>query len=143
MWFEEFLAEVFIRGAHDWFCEHPADALVAVPLFPVKERQRGFNQAERLGRALSKAAGVPLSGRVLERTTDTRTQTRLSRSERAENVRRAFALKGHLSAIKDRRIVLVDDVLTTGATANAAARVLRRHGAAEVCAWTLARGLLH
>ena len=143
LWVEPFLAEILIQIAMPVVQAEGWDLIVPVPLYRRREAEREFNQAERLGKALSKAAGVPLSARILERTADTRTQTRLSRSERAENVRRAFALKGHASAIKDRRIVLVDDVLTTGATANAAARVLRRHGAAEVCAWTLARGLLH
>jgi competence protein ComFC len=143
LWVEPFLAQLLNQIAVPVIQAEGWDLIIPVPLYRRREAEREFNQAERLGKALSKGAGVPFAGGILERRTDTRTQTRLSRSERAENVRRAFALKGHASAIKDRRIVLVDDVLTTGATANAAARVLRRHGAAEVCAWTLARGLLH
>lgn len=142
LWVEPFLTQLLVEIAVPVVQAEGWDLIVPVPLYPRREAEREFNQAARLGKALSKAAGIPFAAGVLQRTTDTRTQTRLSKSERAENVRRAFALKGCASAIKDRRIVLVDDVLTTGATASAAAGVLRRHGAAEVCAWTLARGLL-
>jgi predicted amidophosphoribosyltransferase len=74
--------------------------------------------------------------------TPTRTQTLLSRAERAANVQRAFACKNTNGALKGKRVVLVDDVLTTGATTSACAKVLRKQGASEICVWTVARGLL-
>ncbi len=58
MWFEEFLTELFVRGASDWFREHSVDALLPVPLYPVKQRERGFNQAERLARRLGRGASM-------------------------------------------------------------------------------------
>jgi predicted amidophosphoribosyltransferase len=115
------------------------DLLVPVPLHPVKQREREFNQAERLARRLSKASCIPLNNNILRRIQPTLTQTRLSREERAENVRGAFALAGSPD-LKGQRIVLIDDVMTTGATTNACARVLRRAGASQVCVWTVARG---
>jgi predicted amidophosphoribosyltransferase len=71
----------------------------------------------------------------------TSTQTRLTRSERAENVKRAFAFHGK-QPLTNARIILVDDVLTTGATASACAKLLRKNGAAVVDVWTVARNIL-
>ena len=117
--------------------------ILPVPLHPRRQRQREFNQAQVLSRALSKATGVAMATKLLRRVVDTRTQTRLSRSERSENMRGAFGFVGAKADVKGKRMVVVDDVLTTGATANACARLLRQNGAKEVCVWTLARGLLH
>ncbi len=155
LWFEPFLADLLISRAcgssvvaqpvtggsfsmgvlspGDW------DWLLPIPLHPMKQREREFNQAERLARRLSVASGIPLKTNILKRIVATRTQTRLSREERAENVRKAFALNDK-EDVAGKRLVLVDDVLTTGATTNACAHVLRRGGAASVCVWTVARG---
>jgi predicted amidophosphoribosyltransferase len=77
---------------------------------------------------------------LLERTRPTLTQTRLSREQRAKNVQKAFARKNS-TRLAGQKIVLLDDVFTTGATTSACARILREGGAAEVCVWSLARGL--
>jgi ComF family protein len=138
MWFEDFLSELFIRGAHDWFRQHPTDALLPVPLFSVRERERGFNQAERLARRLSRAISVPVDARMLERVAATPTQTRLSRRERADNMRNAFRLL-HPDKARGGTFVLVDDVFTTGATTSACARLLMKAGAERVTVWTVAR----
>ena len=116
------------------------DYIVPVPLHHLKQREREFNQAERLARRLGRALKIPVQTNLLKRHVPTRTQTLLSRPERAANVRHAFAL-GKLRRLGGARIVLVDDVLTTGATTSACARVLRTAGAADVCVWTVARGL--
>ncbi len=140
LWFEPFLANLLIRQAATPIREGGWEALVPVPLFPVKRREREFNQAERLGAALAQATGLPLLTTVVRRVVPTRTQTQLNRQERADNMRGAFApVAGE--ALKGRRVVLVDDVLTTGATTSACARALLKGGATEVGVWTLARGL--
>jgi ComF family protein len=116
------------------------DAVVPVPLHPARERHREFNQAERLGRRLGNCLGLPLRPGWLRRVAPTRTQTALTREERAQNVRNAFALRPGVQ-LDGERLILVDDVFTTGATTNACARALREGGAREVCVWTVARGI--
>lgn len=139
LWFEPFLARLFVERAAPVVQREGWDVIVPVPLHPVKLREREFNQAERLAGHLSRASGVPLNGRVVRRVKPTQTQTRLSRSKRAANVRGAFALAPGAQFDGDR-VVLVDDVMTTGATTSACARALKDGGAGEVCVWTLARG---
>jgi ComF family protein len=114
--------------------------VVPVPLFPAREREREFNQAARLARPLAAALDIPLETRWVYRRQPTLTQTRLSREQRAVNVRQAFGAARGLK-LEGARVVLVDDVFTTGATTSACARVLRAAGAGEVCVWTVARGL--
>ena len=140
LWFEPFLAELLIRAAVPQVAGTSWDVIVPVPLHPSKQREREFNQAERLASRLSAATGIPTNKRLVQRIVATRTQTQLSRKERLENVRRAFAMRGR-QRLQGERIVLVDDVFTTGATTSACAGVLRAAGAGEVCVWTVARGI--
>ncbi len=117
---------------------HPADLVMQGRLHSNRLRGRGFNQAclraDRIGRRL----GIPVSFEDLERTRRTQPQTELDRKDRTRNMRRAFMVRNP-SAVKKRRILLVDDVLTTGATVNECAKMLRRAGAASVTVFTLAR----
>lgn len=140
MWFEPFLADLFLREALPALRDREWDCLVPVPLYPAKEREREFNQAERLAVHLAHALGIPLNNSWLRRVIPTRTQTRLSREQRAANVRRAFALRAGVK-LRGERVILVDDVFTTGATTSACAKTLLDAGAREVCVWTAARGL--
>ena len=141
--FEPFLAGLLLGDAVPALLREPWDLIVPVPLHPRKQTQREFNQAEHLSRHLSRACGIPLGRDLVRRTGATDTQTKLSRRERAQNMRGAFDRGRSAGAARGRRIVLVDDVLTTGATTSACAAVLRRSGARDVCVWTVARGLLH
>ena len=106
----------------------------------LKEREREFNQAEILARHLSVATNIPLNTKLLRRVTATMTQTRLTKQQRSENMRGAFAVRAGVK-LNGERVVLVDDVFTTGATTSACAQALRAAGAGEVCVWTVARGL--
>ncbi len=115
------------------------DAITCVPLHPLRERTRTYNQSALLAAELARLIGLPCCPRLLMRTRDTATQTLLSAHERKQNVRGAF--EGALpESIRSRRFLLVDDVMTTGATVDAASRALKRSGAAAVYVLTLARG---
>lgn len=140
VWLEPFLADLLLREARPDLSATDWDWIVPVPLYPAKEREREFNQAVRLAAPLSVATGIELNARLLRRVIPTSTQTRLSREQRAANVRSAFALRKPMK-LNGQRIVLVDDVFTTGATTSSCARVLRAAGAGEVCVWTVARGM--
>jgi ComF family protein len=108
-----------------------ADAIVPVPLHPLRLWKRRFNQAAALAEALAAKSGKPFEPRWLMRVKSTRSQVGLTREQRAANMQGAFRAAAG-APVRDLRIVLVDDVLTSGATANAAARALLRAGAADV-----------
>lgn len=125
--------------AGQWLESMALDGIVPVPLHPRKERRRTYNQAALLAAGLSRAMGLKLLNDCLIRTKDLGTQTHLTQSARSVNVRDAFGLKKP-DKIDGRRLLLVDDVMTTGATANACAQVLKYAGAAAVYVATVARG---
>jgi len=91
------------------------DVIVPVPLHRTKLRRRGYNQSAQFGEGLSKALGIPLKPNALKRIKKTPTQTRKSRLQRWKNVDRIFEVADHQS-IKDQRVLLIDDVITTGST---------------------------
>lgn len=140
LWFEPFLADLLVREAGPALRAQKWDWLVPVPLHPTKQREREFNQAERLAHRLSDATNLPVNKNWLRRVLPTSTQTRLTREQRAANMRGAFAVANG-QRLSGERIVLLDDVFTTGATTSACAKVLQAAGAGEVCVWTVARGL--
>jgi ComF family protein len=117
----------------------PYDIIVPVPLHPKTQKERGFNQAEELGRrvALHMNNGKPCRAGLLVKTKATPEQARLAGASRAENLEGTFALHNK-SEIQDKTILLVDDVFTTGATANECARTLKKAGAKEVYVLSLA-----
>ncbi|MEZ5367377.1 MAG: ComF family protein [Bryobacterales bacterium] len=106
------------------------DAIVPAPLHWRRRWGRGFNQSDLLARELSRQIQIPLDRRLL-RTRSTPPQAGLSASERRRNVQGAFAPAGDKTAIRGKKLIVVDDVMTTGATLEACARVLKRAGAAQ------------
>ena len=113
------------------------DAIVPVPLHPARERERGFNQAALLAELLSAHMSIQAKP-ALERIRYTTTQTAFDRAERMENLRDAFRLRKNAD-VRGLRVLLVDDVLTTGSTLSECARILKGAGASSVHAATAAR----
>lgn len=122
------------------FGKLPADVVVPVPLHPARQRQRGYNQAELIARPLARRLELPFRSALLVRTKPRPDKLKLSMHERWETVRGAFAARPD-SQVDNLRVLLVDDVMTTGATLDACARALRGAGAAEVLGVTVARVL--
>jgi competence protein ComFC len=113
------------------------DFLIPVPLHSSRKRKRGFNQSEILALAISEKIGLPVLEDVLKRKKRTKDQTTLNAKQREENVRGAFSVKNE-DRIVDKQIILVDDVMTTGATLKECARNLVEAGAKEVLGLTVA-----
>ncbi|HZU27343.1 MAG TPA: ComF family protein [Bryobacteraceae bacterium] len=111
------------------------DVVVPMPMHWLRRWRRGFNQAELLARTIARRASVPVR-RLVRRAKWTTPQAGLTNAQRRHNVQRAFRVSGNVDGM---RILLVDDVLTTGATAGACAAVLKRAGAARVAVLTVAR----
>ena len=114
------------------------DAVTPVPLHWVREWRRGFNQAELLARQIARRSGIPLA-RMLRRVRATAIQAGLSGTARRRNVGAAFRCRRRAGRLDGKRILLIDDVMTTGATAAACALALKRAGAARVALLTVAR----
>jgi ComF family protein len=115
------------------------DVLVPVPVHADRLRARGFNQAELLAKAAGRALGVPVSS-CLTRPHTTQAQHRLNRARRSENVGHAFALtEGREQVVRGRWVIIVDDIVTTGATLSGCAQALAAAGATAVCGLAVAR----
>jgi ComF family protein len=116
------------------------DWLLPVPLTQARQRERGYNQSYELARTLARHRKLNCDPDLLLRVRNTGSQAQLPLSERAANVRRAFAVHPTRSAeLRGSHVVLLDDVMTSGATLFEIARVLRRAGATNVQAWVVAR----
>jgi ComF family protein len=113
--------------------------LLPVPLSRLRLQQRGFNQALEIARPLAHSIGIRLLPKALARTRDTRAQSQLHIRERANNVQGAFALLADPHEIAGQHVALVDDVMTTGATLNELAHLLKRFGASQVSNLIFAR----
>ena len=112
------------------------DAIVPVPMHRSKRRQRGYNQAELLGRALAKRLRIPCEPAMLRKRVERRAQSTLARSDRAANVRGVFAAS---AAVRGRSILIVDDICTTAETLRASAHELLSGNASRVCAVIVAK----
>ena len=117
-------------------------AVLAMPLYPKREAERGFNQAHLIAELLAKKIGlryIPPEHKVLVRARETLQQAKLSREKRLANMRDAFSVQ-HPNVLAGKTILLVDDVITTGSTMGEAARTLTRAGAKTVWAVAIAQG---
>jgi ComF family protein len=139
-WLAMWLSELFVEARRDVFCALPADTLVVpVPLHWWRQWERGYNQAEALAEGVAKQLKLPIR-RLLKRVTGTRKLADLGVTARGELMRGAFRARARASSrISGRTVLLVDDVLTTGATCGAAARALKQAGASRVVVSVIAR----
>ncbi|WP_337286554.1 ComF family protein [Candidatus Methylomirabilis sp.] len=131
------LGRLMAEGAGRLFDPRRFDLLIPVPLHPQRERARGFNQATLLAKEFGAGCGLPVGHRLLRRVRPTEAQSG-GRKEREDNVKGAFIVP-QSDRVKDMRLLLIDDVFTTGATACECAKALLAAGAAEVGVYTLAR----
>ncbi len=113
------------------------DFIVPVPIHPLKKAERGYNQSDYIVKGLSKSLDIPYSTKLLKRTKHTESQTHLAMTERAKNVANAFKVKNP-KLIKGKSFLLVDDVITTGATTQECGRALVNGGAKTVYACSVA-----
>jgi competence protein ComFC len=136
VWFARRLASLIEHQPENF----AVDAVIPVPLDQGRLRERGYNQAELIAKPLARLLGIPFRSYLLVRTRPRPNQLRLTRRERWETVRGAYAT--HKAAQVDKlRVLLVDDVFTTGATLDACSQALKEAGAARVVALTVARAL--
>ena len=114
----------------NWMREKRIEAIVPVPMYLKKERYRGYNQAALFGRALSEKMDIPCIPRLMIRVKDTRPQKELNGRERENNVKNAFQSPDNV--VKYKRILIVDDIYTTGSTLEACAGELKKAGVSEI-----------
>ena len=138
-WFEPFLIRAFLQSAVPALRRGGWDGIVSTPLHPVKFRERGFNQSDCMALCLAGQLRIPLMNNVLSRVRFTQPQSALRREGRLVNVRGAFRVNRDV-CLSGKKLILVDDVMTTGATVNACAGALKKTGALKIAVWTLARG---
>ncbi|MEQ8360668.1 MAG: phosphoribosyltransferase family protein [Cytophagales bacterium] len=128
------LAEFLGKCMGECFLENNSgtfDAIIPVPLHPKKEKLRGFNQSEIIAKGFSESIGVNLDTQSVIRVKNTKTQTKMDRKERWENVKTIFSVVDQ-DQIKDKKIVLLDDVVTTGSTLESLAETVLKAGASEI-----------
>jgi ComF family protein len=117
------------------------DIVIPVPMFGRKEKKRGYNQAAVLAESLAKYMGIPYSGKLLARTVETEAMSRLSALGRKKNIREVFAVpRGKMERLAEKTVLLVDDIYTTGSTADACAQALTDAGAGTILVFTFASG---
>jgi ComF family protein len=117
--------------------EDRPDVILPVPLHTSRLRERGYNQAQEIARVIAHRLQLPLVTNAVRRTRATATQTTLPRTQRARNVRNAFAML--TNELDGKHVAIVDDVMTSGHTIDALAKVLRRAGVNEISVWVVAR----
>lgn len=125
----------FLLRDNGWFVD--ADCIIPLPLHPSKQIRRGYNQSKYIAEGLTQVYGIPVLTEALVRTVSSESQTRKSRFERSQNVEAVFEVVD-AGSIKGRKVILVDDVVTTGSTLIAAGEALRKAGVARLYIATLA-----
>lgn len=126
-------SELLVEKITSWEC----NIIIPIPLHSLRRADRGFNQAKEIAKGISKHLSIPLETNILKRIRFTKTQTKLNLKERKENIEGAFQFRKGRS-VKDKNIILVDDVITTGATISECAKILLANGANKIYALSVA-----
>lgn len=114
------------------------DIIIPVPMYKPKQSVRGYNQSELIAKELSKELDISYEKNNLIKIKDTKTQSTLTKTQRVENIKGAFIIKDDIK-IKDKKIILVDDIYTTGNTVNECSKVLKKAGAKKIIVVTIAK----
>jgi len=125
------LGKIYGKELADSDYDKAFDLIIPIPLHKSRRRRRGYNQSAKFAEGLSSTMNIPWDESIAERKIKTTTQTRKTKTERWENVRNVFYIK-HPERIINKRILLVDDVITTGATLEACGHELLNHGCSEI-----------
>lgn len=127
-----------IQNKSEHFFDFFNATIIPVPLHPKRERWRGFNQSELLAKAVSKYLNIPISTDKLIRTKHKKAQAKIAKHNRINNIKGCFKWTG--KNLKGKNIIIIDDIITTGATINEIAKVLKQNGAGDVWGLAVARG---
>ncbi len=133
----KFLGEIFGEAKKDIIYQWKIDMIVPIPLHHLKKAERGYNQSYFIAKGISKVVDIPVAANVVKRKRFTQSQTAMNLKEREENISGAFMVRNN-KILKDKNILLVDDVITTGATTNECGKILLENGANRVCAVSIA-----
>ena len=129
--YADFFAEEAIKRYGKWLAQRKIEVIIPVPMHASKKRSRGYNQAEVFARALGRTMAIPVDGKLVIRIKNTKPQKSLNDKQRKDNLKGAFQVRTNI--VKYSKILLVDDIYTTGATVDAIAELLKKSGAKEVC----------
>jgi len=132
-----FLGKLLAAGAYDKIQEWKIDLIIPIPLHHLKRAERGYNQSDFIAKGMKKILHVPVKSRLIKRVRFTETQTNLNLVERKENMKDAFALRRN-KLLQNKNVLIIDDVITTGATTSECGRALLKGGAANVYAASVA-----
>ena len=128
--YADYFAKVAVWKYGDWIRRREIEAIVPIPMFRRKKRHRGYNQAEIFAKALSRELDMPVESRLVYRVKNTVPQKELNNRQRKDNLKGAFQVRTNI--VKYRKILLVDDIYTTGATMDAVGEVLKTAGIEEI-----------
>ena len=114
------------------------DIIIPVPMYEKKKKQRGYNQTELITNEISQKLGIPTDLKVLKKIRNTQTQSTLKEKDRYKNIENAFGMINK-KIIENKKVILFDDIITTGSTVNECSRVLKQNGAKEVLVLAIAK----
>lgn len=136
--YAEYFAEKAVQNYGGRIKNQQLEAIISVPMYEKKQKKRGYNQAETFAAALSLRIGIPVDEKYVKRIKDTTPQKELTGKERKNNLENAFQIQKNI--VKYNKVLIVDDIYTTGCTAEAVAKELKKNGTSEVYLLTICIG---